>query len=467
MAGLLLLGLTSLAPNADAQTISKQDNTDALNIGGSWTGGVVPSTNNVALWNSAVSSSNSENMGGNLSWLGVEITNSLGLVTITNVGGFVLTIGASGVNMTSTGNGTDLELETMIALKGAQTWSVASTHNLTVSGIISTATAGVLTKSGAGTLILSGANTFTNGLTLSAGILDINNATALGASSSPFTIAGASTIDNTSGAAITLANTNAENWNANLTFTGTQNLNTGTGAVTLGVTPVVTVSNGTLTVDGAISGAFGITKAGAGTLVLGGSAANTFTGVVTVNAGTLVLSHTGSTAISGSSIMVNTGGTLLNSASNQIKDTTTMTLGGGTWNTGGYSETLGALTLSANSTLNLGSGTSVIQYAKSSGNTWSGTLQILNWTGNATGGGTDQVFFGNATGGLSSSQLNEIVFVNPAGFLTGNYNATMLAGGEIVPILASPEPATFTAGATLSILLLLSEVRRRRAKVQS
>lgn len=464
--GLLLLSLAMVMPRARAATITKLDNADPLNRGSSWSGGIVPSATSIALWNSVVSSDNTIDMGGNLSWLGVQITNSMGLVTITNVGGFVLSIGTSGINMSSAGNGTDLQLNTLVALKGAQAWNVASTHNLTVSGVISTSSAGILTKSGAGALTLSGANTFTNGLTLSAGVLNINNATALGANSSTFTIAGNSTIDNTSSGAITLSNTNAEKWNANFTFTGTQNLNTGTGAVTLGVTPVVTVTNGTLTVDGSIGGSFGLTKAGAGTLVLGGAVANTFTGVVTVSNGTLVLNHTAvpNTTISGSTIMVNTGGTLLSGASDQIKDTTNMTLAGGTWNTAGFDEKLGALTLSANSTLDLASGTSVIQYAASSGNTWTGTLKILNWTGSATGGGSDQVLFGATNGGLSSTQLSDILFVNPTGFIVGNYSAKILSGGEIVPFLVSPEPATTITGAVLVVLLIISEARRCYAK---
>ena len=65
------------------------------------------------------------------------------------------------------------------------------------------------------------------------------------------------TIDNTSGADISQLNSNnSQNWNGNFTYAGSvNNLNLGTGNVTLSGSRQVTVANNTLTVGGNISGA--------------------------------------------------------------------------------------------------------------------------------------------------------------------------------------------------------------------
>jgi len=184
---------------------------------------------------------------------------------------------------------------------------VAPTLTATVSTDIAEDAARTLTKTGDGTLELSGANLYTGlttvsagtltlsgdntsatgGVTLSAGTLNINNAAALGTGT--FTISGG-TIDNTSGGAITNSNNNAQAWNGDFTFTGTNDLDLGTGAVNLNAARTVTVSANTLTVGGVIS-ASDLTKAGAGNLNLTGASVflNTY-----LSAGTLTISGGGS-----------------------------------------------------------------------------------------------------------------------------------------------------------------------------
>ena len=96
-----------------------------------------------------------------------------------------------------------------------------------------------------------------------------------------------------------------------------------------------------LTVGGVISdggSGFGFTKTGAGILTLSGSAANTYTGLTTVTAGTLNLGKTaGINAIAGN-VLVN-GGALVLLASNQIADTSAMTISSGSFNLNSFSET--------------------------------------------------------------------------------------------------------------------------------
>ncbi|MCX6896890.1 MAG: autotransporter-associated beta strand repeat-containing protein, partial [Verrucomicrobia bacterium] len=168
-----------------------------------------------------------------------------------------------------------------ITLLGDLTVSQNSTNNFSIIRPIDGSFG--LIKNGVGPLILSGTNnTFTGGLTLNAGTVSLNHPSVLGGGT--FTIAGG-TIDNTSGNAISNINNNAQSWNADPVFTGTSDLNLGTGAVTLGANRLVTVAAGGLTVGGGISGAFTLTKAGAGSLTLGG--ANTYTGHTTVSNGTL------------------------------------------------------------------------------------------------------------------------------------------------------------------------------------
>jgi autotransporter-associated beta strand protein len=112
----ILLGL--LAPaGARAATIVKANNSSNLNIAASWLGGLVPGTNDVALWDSNAPGQ-TVSLGGDLSWLGVlaDATHA-GSVTINS--GNTLTIGAAGIyswpNITFT-------LNNAISLDVDQTW---------------------------------------------------------------------------------------------------------------------------------------------------------------------------------------------------------------------------------------------------------------------------------------------------------------------------------------------------------
>lgn len=180
--------------------------------------------------------------------------------------------------------------------------TASSTFNGTISGSELT-----LVKSGVGTLSLGGSNNYGGGTVLNAGGLNINNADALG--SGPLTIAGVSTLDNTSGGAIALANSLSQNWNANFTFKGTNDLNLGNGPVSIDAARTVTVTAKKLTVGGEISqvGAkpLGLTKAGAGTLVLTGN--SSYTGATTVSAGTLQIGDGGESGSIASASLVNNG----------------------------------------------------------------------------------------------------------------------------------------------------------------
>jgi autotransporter-associated beta strand protein len=216
---------------------------------------------------------------------------------------------------------------------------------------------GSLVKNNSSILTLSGSNTHSGGTTLNAGTLRINNASAIG--TGPLVIGGAATIDNTSGSSLILITNNTQNWNSDFTFTCSNNLDLGTGAVAMNATRTLTVSANTLTVGGAISGSgFGLTKNGAGTLVLSGN--NSYTGATTIHAGTLTIDANGRLAAGSYSANISNNGTLrfasslnqtlsgvLSGSGSLIKEgTSTLTLGGANTFTGTI--TVGAGRLSGN-----------------------------------------------------------------------------------------------------------------------
>jgi hypothetical protein len=85
--------------------------------------------------------------------------------------------------------------------------------------------------------------------------------------------------------------------------------------------------------------------------------------------------------------------------------------------------------------IDFGSAGSKLSFDNSNG-PFFGLLTITNWNGSATGGGSDQLFFGNSASGLTSAQLQNIQFLNPAGFPAGTWFAKILPTGEVVPTRA-------------------------------
>jgi autotransporter-associated beta strand protein len=335
--------------------------------------------------------------------------------SFTFTGSNALNLGTGAVTMTASGTVT------------------TSASTLTVGGIIS-GSGDSLTKAGAGALALSGANTFDSGTTLSAGTLDINNAAAIGTGT--FTIDAGTTIDNTSGAAITNTNNNAQDWNGDFTFAGSSDLNLGAGNVTLGANRTVTVSNGTLTVGGAISGSFGLTDGGAGTLAL--AAASDYTGGLTVNGTVLVTSSGGNSALGSGNTTVNSGGTLIGGAADAF----------------GYSPNV------APATINIDGGT-VTDLGTSN---YRITLPNLNFTGGALTAASGNAgdadgnfsFFGNGTTETITTNASSATAVISGGTCsfqsttTFNVAASSVAGGPYpgVDLVVTSALATFGTGTT-------------------
>ncbi|MBU3547450.1 autotransporter-associated beta strand repeat-containing protein, partial [Polynucleobacter sp. MWH-Jannik1A5] len=167
-----------------------------------------------------------------------------------------------------------------------------STTDTTFSGVISGA--GNLTKVGSGTLTLSGTNAYTGTTTVSAGTLLISNDAGLGDTIGGTTVHSGGTLD-LYGVVV-----GAEQVTLNGgTLKDVTSLLAGNVILTADST-ISTDTGNTLILSGVVSGGYGITKTGAGSLVLTNT--NTYTGTTTISAGTLSLTGTGSIASSSSII---------------------------------------------------------------------------------------------------------------------------------------------------------------------
>jgi autotransporter-associated beta strand protein len=140
--GGLLAGATAFGAN-----VNKDNNTDDLNLGTSWVGGLPPTSSDVALWDSTVAADNTTLLAANTNWAGVKILNPGGPVTInstsTNANASAsLTLGASGLNLSSAS--ADLTFGAPVALLGANTqhWSVGPGRLLTLNGALVRAATG-------------------------------------------------------------------------------------------------------------------------------------------------------------------------------------------------------------------------------------------------------------------------------------------------------------------------------------
>ncbi|HSI08222.1 MAG: autotransporter-associated beta strand repeat-containing protein [Rariglobus sp.] len=269
--------------------------------------------------------------------------------------------------------------------EGSVTLSGASTPVLTIGagGMAVGGTGRLLTASSLSSMQLSASQTWTNNSTnLSASAFNTGTTTAI------------SGVSGTGGLTLTLDGTNN---------------NSSFSSLVRGV-----ISNGT-------GNTLSLAKSGTGLWTLSGN--NTYTGTTTVSDGTLALG-----------------------AADRIANTSNLVMAGGTFATGGFNETLGTLTLSANSTIDMGSLTSALVFADSHSIAWSGTLTLLNFDI-----GTDTLKFGSSISALTLAQLNSISLAG--------YTASLDASG-FVTFAAVPEPSTYAAFAGMMILGFAAYRRR-------
>ncbi|MES2475312.1 MAG: autotransporter-associated beta strand repeat-containing protein [Verrucomicrobiota bacterium] len=158
---------------------------------------------------------------------------------------------------------------------------------------------GALTKSGTGSLTIGGPifNYFDGGTTFTGGTLVLNADSALGAGALTVSPGTPKTFDSTGG--VTGLIVGSQNWNDDFTFTGTSDLDMGTGVVNLGgsgTDRTVTVSAGVLSVGEIKSTALNLVKQGSGKLVVNsvgnGVAGSQIVGTLNVTTGIFQINRT-------------------------------------------------------------------------------------------------------------------------------------------------------------------------------
>lgn len=190
---------------------------------------------------------------------------------------------------------------------------------------------GTVFKTGAGALTLTQAG-HAGGYQIQAGRLNLDAAPAIGNATS-LVLGSGIELDNASPDAVTINNNGvAISLGSSLDFIGTKNLNMGGGTVTLGATAAIDVQAGTLTFGGNVvdgGNAYGITKSGAGTLVLSGLTASAFTGNSVVSAGELYLSGTSTLGGTGATTLTVQDGATLRVGPTASKGAVSLVIDGG------------------------------------------------------------------------------------------------------------------------------------------
>lgn len=177
--------------------------------------------------------------------------------------------------------------------------------------------------------------------------------------------------------------------------------------------------------------------------IRGGISGTATSGVTKIGTGTLLLDNPGLPSdYTGPTTVVN--GRLQLGRPNQIPNASKLVLNGGIFDTGGFSDTLGALRLGGSATIDFGTSDTVsLILGDSHLELWSaGTLNILGFNA-----GLDTLRFGTDANGLTTSQLAQISFDGIA--------ATISNMGFVQPI---PEPGV--SAIILAGLLVVGSHRR-------
>ena len=234
----------------------------------------------------------------------VTATNNLSASYVVNKLNFGSTVTLAGNSLALTTDGATLPtinqnsgsaitISAPLSLAANTTLGGSNTGTVNISSAITGA--GSLTKTNGGSLNLSGANTFTGGMVISAGQVNcsLQNASPLG---------GAGTVNVTVQSGATLA-MDRNQITGNLTLNGGKvSVSNGwsddrwNGPVALSGNSTIDVggTDGSLTLNGVVSGTGTLTKLGASPRATPLNAVNTFTGTISITQGTIALGAAGS-----------------------------------------------------------------------------------------------------------------------------------------------------------------------------
>jgi autotransporter-associated beta strand protein len=395
---------------------------------------------------------------GNLSISSVSSLGSTSGINLSNAAALVYTGGAASLDRAitiTTGTGTIrnsgsglLTLSGGLTKNGTTLTLAGGSSGITVSGVISGSSANSDLTVDGGTVNLTNTNTYNGPTTIiNSGTLNANAVGALPTSTlSAVTINGSSTL--ALGASQSVASLSS----------------TAGSSVTLGSNTLTINGSSTTTYSGAISGTGNLVKNGSGTQTLAG--ASTYTGATTVNSGTLTAAA--ANALGNSTVINVTGGSFLVTAANAVNDNAAVNLGGGRMAlSGNFDETVGLLTLSANSTIDFSGFGGTLRFGGIGSWASGATLAIWNWSGTTQYGTqinnyatpSNIVFTNNSN---LTANLGLISFYSDSGnsFVGNGFQQGFSPGGG-TEIIAVPEAETYFYAVALLAGVLVQFIRRR------
>jgi autotransporter-associated beta strand protein len=192
---------------------------------------------------------------------------------------------------------------------------------------------------------------------------------------------------------------------------------------------VSVAAGGELDLNGALTSSVGLTVAGGGKVVLGGSSANTYTGPTTVDGSTLVLGKSGHAIAVPGNLVIGDGtspATVQETAAGQTASTTSVTVNDhGTFDLNGNNDAIGTLTLTG-ATVTTGTGTLTLGGDVTADD--AATEDVSSISGNLDLGGAARTFTVSET---SADTTPDVDLSIPAVISDSTAGITFTGGGEV------------------------------------